>query len=124
MNPLAMYPEHRREELIRERNQQLDGVSTFHPVANVLGRLLLWLALTFATLVVWFNAVLSTLSFGASDGPPPEPDQMLVTAIPVLFVLSLLSLLGPGSSGGLRLFGLIWASIVGAMVVSATLTLW
>jgi hypothetical protein len=123
MNPLAMYPEHRREELIRERNQHSERVTAFHPIATVVGRLILWFAMTFTAFLAWLHQVMSNLTFSNRIVSPPEPDLTLVVAILVLFLLGIAALIGPGSPKELKLFGMVWGVFAGVFVIQAVVDL-
>lgn len=52
-----------------------------------------------------------------------EPDRALMIAIPVLLLLSVIPLVGPGSPKALKAFGVVWAVPVGWLVISAVISL-
>lgn len=109
---------------IRERYQRTNTESTANPVKDLIGRLLVWFGLTFFAFVAFVFACLSAFTLGYSSGPPPEADRAPVIAMPVLFALSLVPLLDPGAPKGLRVFGVIWATLAGLVVLSVTVELW
>lgn len=123
MNQVFLHPEHDQADWMGHRSDRMDAGSTTHPVANVIGRLVLWFVLTFAAMVAWLSAVMSTLSFGVSTDPPPAPDLGFVIAVPVFFLLSLAPILGPGAPQGLRVFGVVWAFCAGMLVSVAVASL-
>jgi len=110
-------------DAVGERYRRVAPWSSAHPVVDVVARLLAWLALSLLTCVVWLYAALTTMTIGYTSEPPPEPGLTPLIAAPVLFVVSLASLVGPGAPRGLRAFGAAWGVLVSPIVVAATFEL-
>jgi hypothetical protein len=113
-------------DVIRERRRQAAMGFPAGPVVSVVARVLTWLVMTVAMLLAWFNAVISQLWIGGGElprsRPAPGPDRVLVMSIPVLFLLSVISLVSPGSPKALKAFGVVWLVVVGWLVISAVIS--
>jgi len=108
-------------DVILERHRQFSDETRAKLGANVIARLVAWLALTLAMGWAVVFDYISGLSGIYLVSPAPDPEHRSnVTAVVVLFFLSLLPLFWPKSARGLTAFGVVWA-ISGGWILYWTL---